>query len=91
MSENQRHHELNDLRWVLDDPRGRRVLWRLMAHCHVYESLWRSDADGGDRVMLRDTGRRDVGLFIFAEVMEARESAYAQMMREAKKEEIDHD
>jgi hypothetical protein len=57
----------------------------------VYESLWRSDADGGDRVMLRDTGRRDVGLFIFAEVMEARESAYAQMMREAKKEEIDHD
>lgn len=79
----ERESELNDLRWVLSDPRGRRFVWRLMSFCKVFESIWHPSA-----VIHYNSGQQDVGHMIMADVVEANDESLITMMRESKEREI---
>lgn len=78
---NRRDTELEDIRFLLSDRRARNFIWRLLTHCRVFESIWEPSAK-----IHHNAGRQDVGHFIMAEVVEAREDALLEMMREAKGE-----
>lgn len=79
----KRDRELNDLRYLLQSHQGRRFVWRLLAHCSVFESIWSASA-----LIHKNSGRQDVGHFLMAEVTAANEEAFFQMMKEAKQGEM---
>lgn len=58
-----RKQEIADFRWIMDDPRGRRFMWRLMGQCKVFEPSF--NPHGG--VMNFNEGQRNVGLFLLGE------------------------
>lgn len=78
-----RDTEMNDLRYLLQSPQGRRYLWRLLSHCKVFESIWEASAK-----IHHNSGRQDVGHYVMAEIVEANEEALLQMMKEAKQGEM---
>lgn len=78
-----REAEGEDLRKVLSTLEGRRVMWRLMSHCGVFETVWENSA----RIHY-NAGRQDVGHYIMQEIIKAEPKAFAQMMAEKQKGEI---
>lgn len=79
-----RGRELEDLRWVLSDSRGRRFLFRLMAICKVEETPYQPGMSPNDLYFM--CGTQNVGKQIKAEIVEARENALIEMMRENRME-----
>lgn len=75
----ERELELRDLCAVLATRPGRRLIWRLMGKCKVFESIWEQSA----RIHY-NSGQQDIGQFLLKEVVEANEESLFQMMREAK-------
>ena len=78
-----REKELNDLKKVLNTTEGRRVFWRLMDHCRVFETVWEPSAK-----IHYNSGKQDVGHFIMGEIVEADEKYLMEMMKENKKENL---
>lgn len=78
----RRMTELNDIRRVLSIPEGRRVLWRLICHCSIYEL-----PSAQQPYTERDIGRQGVGRFILNEICDADLEAWFEMQRESKREE----
>jgi hypothetical protein len=78
--------EDTDFKWLLDQPQFRRYLWRLMGHCHTFESVF----DGHGSKMSYNSGMQDVGHFILAEIQVARPNVLILMMEEAKQREEHH-
>jgi len=74
----QRAEEIGDLRQLLRLAEGRRVLWRLLSHCGVFESTYAIP----DSQTFYKAGQQDVGHFIQAEIIRANPDAYVQMMTE---------
>lgn len=74
----ERELELDDLRKVLATESGRRLLWRLLTRASVHKSIWEPSAK-----IHYNSGQQDFGHFIEAEVLEANDEAYFQMMRES--------
>ena len=77
----QRETELNDLRTVLSTPHGRRLVWRLLEKCRVFETIWESSAK-----IHYNSGQQDIGHFLMAEVVHADDQSLLEMMKENKKE-----
>jgi hypothetical protein len=75
----ERERELRDLCSVLSTREGRRVFWRLIGKCRVFDSVWEQSA----RIHY-NSGQQDVGQFILKEIVEADEGAYILMMKESK-------
>jgi hypothetical protein len=67
-----------DLLWVLSDDRGRRVLLRVLALCHVYTSSFHPS---GSSVYLLE-GERNIGLKLVDELQKADPEAYARLLLE---------
>jgi hypothetical protein len=76
-----RKNELADVREVLAIPAGRRLLWRLMKHCKVWESVWHPSA-----LIHYNSGQQDVGHFLLTEISEAQPTALVDMIIENQKE-----
>jgi hypothetical protein len=76
-----RERDMNDLRHVLNDVRGRRFVWKLLGHCRTFESIFEASAK-----IHYNSGRQDVGHYLLAEIGEANEEALFVMMRESQKE-----
>lgn len=75
-----RERDLNDLRSVLSISEGRRVLWRVLSHCSVFESVFHPS----NSQQSHNSGRQDVGHWLMSEIGEAGQSSLFQMMQEAK-------
>lgn len=73
----KRHYELEDLRSVLQSPAGRRFVWRYLTIGGVFQSSFT-----GDNATFFNEGRRDIGLKLMADVMEADPDAYVRMAKE---------
>ncbi len=71
--------ELDDLRFVLKNIEGRRVMWRLLEQCKVFETIWENSA----RIHY-NAGKQDIGHYIMSEVVRANEDAFLLMMKENK-------
>lgn len=65
---------------ILKSQAGRRMLWRFLSHCRVFESVFSID----QLVMAANSGKQDIGHFILAEIVKADEDAFLLMMKEAK-------
>lgn len=76
----RRRKELEDLRWLLGHPQGRRIVGRLLDEAGVY----RSSFNHSGSVMAFSEGRRHMGLFITAELMEASADGYMKVLKEFK-------
>ena len=75
--------EILDLKHVLESPHGRRVMWRLMEHCKVFNTVWEPSAK-----IHYNSGQQDVGHFIMTEIVRADEKYLFEMMKENKKENV---
>ena len=72
--------EQNDLRWVMNDKRGRRVVHRLLGKTGIYQLGF----DLNHAQMSFNAGMRNVGLELQSEVIEACSDRYMDMLTEQK-------
>ncbi len=77
----------DDFRWLLDDPRGRRIIWNLMGRCNVFSPVF--NTHGG--LMNFNEGRRDTGLFLLAEINRLCPAQFAVMAAENQPSEEEND
>lgn len=75
-----RELELQDFRWLMSHAEGRRIVWRLLGHAGVYRTSFT-----GNSTTFFNEGRRDVGLFLLAEVQDASPNGYIKMFSEQRK------
>ena len=77
----------NDMRFILAQPAGRRVMWWLLEISGIYRSSFT-----GNYTTFFNEGRREIGLTVLGKITEAMPDALIQMMQESKKrEEINDD
>jgi len=81
----RREREVNDIRSMLGTTEGRRFLWRLMEKCGVY----RESFTGSSETFFLE-GKRSIGLFVIAEIMDAEPEAYLLMIKENRKGDDDN-
>jgi hypothetical protein len=74
----RRRKELEDLRWLLGHPQGRRVAMRLLDEAGVY----RSSFNHSGSVMAFNEGKRHIGLFLTAEFLEATPDGFMKVLKE---------
>lgn len=91
IAKRKRDRELNDIKVMLATPEGRRFIWRVLSEGKIFVDGYIPDDKGYGTTY--NTGRRSVGLWALAEVMEAKPEAFMQMQREhaseAKREETE--
>lgn len=76
-----RRKELDDLRFMLGHPQGRRVLNRFLERSGVF----RSSFNHSGSVMAFSEGKRDMGLWITAEISEASPEGFVKVLTERTK------
>jgi hypothetical protein len=76
----QEHDARADLSTLMGQAYGRRIVWRLLGECGVFRSSFHTS---GSTVYFLE-GRRDVGLRLMADVLQAAPEAYLLMQSEAK-------
>ena len=71
----------NDLRYVLNDERGRRFIWRLLGEefCRVSESICVPD---NPYQTYFNSGQQDIGHMLQAEIIKTSPAAYLKMQNE---------
>lgn len=74
---NKRAKEIEDLRFVLNDQRGRRVINRLLEKTGVY----RNPFTGNSETYFR-CGEMNIGQFIVAEVQAVSPDSYTNLLKE---------
>ena len=81
----RRDREANDMRSLLATIEGRRFLWRLMEKCGIY----RESFTGSSETFFLE-GKRSIGLFVIAEIIDAEPDAYLLMIKENRKGDEDN-
>lgn len=76
----RRRREMEDLRWLLGHPQGRRLVSRLLAEAGVF----RSSFNHSGSLMAFNEGKRHVGLWLTGELMEANADGYMRVLKEFK-------
>lgn len=76
----RRRKELDDLRWLLGHPQGRRIISRLLDEAGVF----RSSFNHSGSLMAFSEGKRHMGLFITSELLEASADGYMKVLKEYK-------
>lgn len=77
----EREKEIADVAELLKTPFGRRFIWRQLCLAGVYRSGFSTDHS----LMARAEGRREMGLSLLADVMDADPDAYSTMSKEQKR------
>lgn len=76
-TEKQKHElELADMRKLLGFPEGRRVLWKYLSACGVFNSIFEQSSK-----IYYNAGQQDLGHRIMADIVEADSNALIEMMR----------
>lgn len=76
-----RRKELDDLRWLLGHPQGRRILNRILERTGVF----RTSFNHSGSVMAFNEGRREVGLWVTAELSDASPDGFMKVLTERTK------
>ena len=74
----------NSLLYVLSEPSGRKAMWDWLSHCGVLGASF--DRDPGKMAFYE--GRRDVGLWMLAQLESEHSGAYALMQSENHEREL---
>ena len=78
--------ERQDLVSVMSTKIGRRVLWRMLAECRVFESIYETNA----RIHY-NAGKQDLGHWLMAELMDVDPNAWLVMQSEANTRKVKQD
>lgn len=70
--------EVADLKWLAGNVQGRRIVWRLLDRAGIY----RSSFNHSGSLMAFTEGKRDMGLFLLAEVSEASPGGFLKLIAE---------
>lgn len=70
--------EIADFRWLMDDPRGRRQVWRWLSDAGVFQQSFNPDA----MTMAFKEGRRAAGLQLLGQIHAICPDHYTTMMKE---------
>lgn len=76
----KRRRELEDLKWLMAHPQGRRITARLLEEAGVN----RTSFNHSGSLMAFNEGRRHIGLFLTAEVLDAAPEGYFKLLKEFK-------
>jgi len=71
--------ESMDLKAVLESRCGRNFLWRMIARCKTFESIWESSA----RIHYL-AGQQDIGHWLMKEINDTNQDAFLLMIKENK-------
>ncbi len=74
----EREKELNDLRFVLSTPQGRRVMFNIMAECKTFRSILHPSGS----MVYYNAGQQDIGHWLQKEIIEADTDAYLKILKE---------
>lgn len=77
--ENAEKTAIDDIRWLMSSPRGRRTVWWLLQIAGVYRTSYPCDANMAFR-----EGGRNIGLQLQARVTDHCPDAYIAMLNETK-------
>ena len=78
-----REREVADFKWLMNDPRGRRFVWRLMTQAHVFR-----DTDAASVIELaRAAGQRRQGLIVLDEVIKLCPEHWLTMVKDQAQDE----
>lgn len=77
-TENARKTFVEDVKWLMSSPRGRRLVWWLLSKSGVN----RTSFNNSGSVMAFNEGQRNIGLMLQAEVLDASPDAYMTMLTE---------
>lgn len=78
----RQERELADIKKLLGFPEGRRFIWKTLSKTGIFQSSFTGD----NNVTNFKEGQRSVGLWLLAEVFEAKPDAYLQMQQEHRSE-----
>lgn len=73
-----RRREVDDLKWLMGHPQGRRIVTRLLEMTHVYKPSFTPNGS----VMCFKEGERNVGLWLTGELMETTPDEYLKLLRD---------
>jgi hypothetical protein len=73
-----RRKELEDLRWLVAHPQGRRIAARILERAGVH----RTSFNHSGSVMAFNEGQRNIGLFVQSELLEAAPEGYFKILKE---------
>ena len=73
--------EAEDLKWIMENRRGRRFVWRLLSKAGIYRSSFT-----GNSTTFFQEGMRNIGLMIVHDIHEVCPDQYSVMVKEAKKD-----
>jgi hypothetical protein len=74
--------EVEDLRRLLETKEGRRVLWRILSYCGVYDNAFT-----GNSTTFFNNGRQDVGKWLIKELLRVSNKSYVNLQLSALNEE----
>ena len=74
----KRRKELEDIKWVMAHPQGRRIVSRLLEEAGVN----RTSFNHSGSVMAFCEGKRHIGLFLTGEVLQAAPEGYFKLLKE---------
>lgn len=74
--------EVEDLKRLLESKEGRRVLWRILGYCGVYDNAFT-----GNSSTFFNNGRQDVGKWLIKELLRVNNKAYVNLQLSALNEE----
>jgi len=77
----KRDYELDDIKYILASPQGRRFFWKYLDFCGVF----RTSFTGNSQTFYLE-GQRNVGLKMLADLNDADPMAYIKIMNESKGE-----
>ena len=76
----ERQTQIDDLRWLMGDKRGRRVVWRLLQRSGIYTTSYTGEALS----MAFKEGGRNQGLALLDEITQHCPSDLSKMQQEAR-------
>lgn len=74
----ERQEQLNDIIAVMDMAAGRRLVWRILAEARVFGTVY---AGQSNQTFFRE-GKRNLGLWLMEEVLQAKPEQYLLMQKE---------
>lgn len=69
----------DDMRWLMGDPRGRRIVWDLLAEAGIFRSTYTGDAISS----AFNEGQRNAGIKLQARVMQHCPEQFVRMLVES--------
>jgi len=78
MEREKRREEIDDLKWLMAHPQGRRIVTRLLEEAGVNRTSYNHSGS----LMAFNEGKRHIGLFLTAEILEAAPKGYFTLLKE---------